>query len=97
MSVIVIINLSTKDGSVEEIKKFLKENLPDTRSFEGCQGVQLYGSIESPSKLVLHEKWSTEEAHKKYIAWRKETGAQDKLGSMLSEPLSMQFYNIVDE
>ena len=97
MSVIVIINLSAKDESVEELKKFLKENLPDTRSFEGCQGVQLYSSIESPSTLALPETWESEEAHKKYRSWRRETGAEDKLGSMLTEPLVMQFYDIVDE
>ncbi len=97
MSVIVIINLSAKDEFVEEVKKFLKEKLPDTRSFEGCQGVQLYGSIESPSKLVLHEKWDSEEAHKKYRSWRMETGAEDKLSSMLTETLNLQFYTIIDE
>ncbi len=97
MSIIVIIELSVKDESVEEVKKFLKEKLPDTRSFEGCQGVQLYSSVESPSKLILHEKWDSEEAHKKYRSWRMETGAEDKLGSMLTETLNLQFYTIVDE
>ena len=97
MSVIVIINLSAKDESVEEIKKFLKESLPDTRSFEGCQGIQLYVSIESPSKLVLHEKWTSEEAFKKYIAWRAETRALDRLAPMLSETFNPEFYQIIGE
>jgi len=79
------------------IKKFLKESLPDTRSFEGCQGIQLYVSIESPSKLVLHEKWTSEEAFKKYIAWRAETRALDRLAPMLSETFNPEFYQIIDE
>ena len=41
MSVIVIMNLSVKDESLEELKKYFKEILPETRTFEGCQGVQL--------------------------------------------------------
>jgi len=97
MSVIVIVNLSAKDESLEELKKYFKEILPDTRSFEGCQGVQLYENKESPTKLTVHSKWASEEAQKKYGAWRMESGAVDKLTSMLSEPMSMQFYDIVDE
>ncbi len=97
MSVIVIVNLSAKDESLEELKKYFKEILPDTRSFEGCQGVQLYENKESPTKLTVHSKWASEEVQKKYGVWRMESGAVDKLTSMLSEPMSMQFYDIVDE
>jgi len=97
MSVIVIVNLSAKEESLEELKKYFKEILPDTRSFEGCQGVQLYENKESATKLTVHSKWASEEAQKEYGAWRTETGAIDKLTSMLSEPMSMQFYDIVDE
>lgn len=97
MSVIVIANLSVKEESVEEFKKYLIEILPDTRSFEGCQGVQLYENKESLTKFVIHSKWNSEEAQKKYIAWRMETGSLDKLTPMLSGPFDMQLYDIVDE
>ena len=96
MSIIVIIELSVKDDSVEELKKYLKDALPDTRVFEGCKGVQLYSNVKSPSDFVLHEKWASDEAYKKYFAWRLETGAVDKLGSMCSNSLSPQIYNIID-
>ena len=39
MSVIAFVNLDVKEESVDELKKYFKEILPDTRSFEGCQGV----------------------------------------------------------
>lgn len=97
MSIVVIANLSAKEESLEELKNYLKETLPDTRSFEGCQGVQLYENKESPTKLTIHAKWVSEEAQKKYVAWRMETGALNKLTTMLSEPASMPFYNIIDE
>ena len=97
MSIIVLFNMSAKEESLEEIKKYFKEILPDTRSFEGCQGVHLYGNKETPTKLTIHAKWTSEEAQKKYMTWRMETGEFDKLSSMLSEPPSMQYYDIVDE
>ena len=97
MSIIVLVNLDVKEKSVEELKKYLKEILPDTRSFEGCQGVQVYESKESPTKMTIHAKWISEEAQKKYMSWRIDTGALDKLMPMLSEQPNLEFHNIVDE
>jgi hypothetical protein len=57
----------------------------------------LYENKEFPTKLTIHAKWVSEEAQKKYVAWRMETGALNKLMTMLSEPASMPFYNIIDE
>ena len=97
MSVIVLVNLDVKEEFVGELKKYFKEILPGTRSFEGCQGVQLYESKESPTKITIHAKWTSEEAQKKYMSWRMDTGALDKIIPMLSEPPNLEFYNIVDE
>jgi len=97
MSIIILFNMTAKEESLEEIKKYFKEILPETRSFEGCQGVHLYTNMETPTKLIIHAKWTSEEAQKKYIKWRMETGEFDKLSSMLSGPPSMQYYDIVYE
>ena len=97
MSVIVMVNLSIKEKSIEEFKKFFKQIIPETRSHQGCQGIQLYQSKESPTKFTIHAKWNSEEEQKKYMAWRMETGSFDKLEPMLSEPFSMQFYEIIAE
>ena len=92
-----MVNLSIKEDSVEDFKNFFKEIISDTRSHQGCQGVQLYQNKESPSKFTIHAKWDSEESQKKYMAWRMETGSFDKLEPMLSGPITMNFYNIVDE
>ena len=97
MSIIATVSLSIKKEAVEEFKNFFKEIIPDTRSYQGCQGVQLYQSKESPTKFTIHAKWDSEEAQKKYLTWRMETHSFDKLEPMLAEPFSMQVYDIVDE
>ena len=97
MSVVAIAHLSIKEELTEEFKNYLKETLPDTRSFEGCQGIQLYENKESSTKFIIHAKWTSEEAQKKYIAWRIETGSLEKLTTMLSGPFDMQLYDIIDE
>ena len=97
MSIVVIVNFSVKPESLEELTNYLKEILPDTRSFEGCEGVELYQNKESPIKLTIRAKWTSDDAQKKYMSWRMETGAMNKLVSLLSEPVSLQYYNILDE
>ena len=97
MSIIVLVNLSIKGESIEEFKEYFKKIIPETRSYEGCQGIQLYQNTESQTKFTIHAKWTSEEAQKKYMAWRKETGEFEKLSPMLSEPFSMQYYDIVSE
>ena len=97
MSVIVIMSLTVKDDRLDELKKYFKEILPDTRSFEGCQGVQLYESKDEPTKLTIHARWVSEDAQKKYIEWRMETGTLEKIMPMLSDPPNMQMYEIIDE
>ena len=97
MSVIVLVTLDVKEESVDDLKKYLKEILPDTRTFEGCEGVQLYQSNDSPTKMTIHAKWASEEAQKKYMSWRMDSGALDKLIPMLSGHPNLEFYTIVDE
>ena len=96
MSVIVTVSLDVKEDSVEDLKKFFKEILPHTRTFEGCEDVQLYESKESKTKMIIHAKWTSEEAQKKYMEWRMENGSLEKLMPMLSGHPDLQFYNILD-
>ena len=97
MSIVVLFQMSAKKESLEKLIKYFKEILIETRSYEGCQGVHVYQNKESPTKLTIHAKWVSEEAQKKYIAWRMEAGEFDKLMSMLSEPPTMQYFDIVEE
>ena len=96
MSVIVLVNLTIKEGFLIEFKNFIKGILPDTRSFEGCQGIQLYQNKEFPTKFTIHAKWDSVDSQKKYMAWRMEIGSFDKLQPMLSGDFDMQFYEIFD-
>ena len=97
MTVIVLVNLNVKEESIDELKTYFKEILPDTRSFEGCQEVQLYQNKESPTKMTIHSKWTSDEAQKKYMSWRIDTGSLDKIIPMLSDHPNLEFYDIIDE
>ena len=96
MSATILLELQVKPEAVDEMISFLKEILPDTRVYEGCQGIDVQQNQEDSSNLVMVEKWDSRHHYEKYLGWRTETGVIDKLGSMLSQPPSIRYYDLVE-
>ncbi len=93
---VVLLEVQVKPECVEEVKAFLKEALPDTRAYDGCQGIDIYGNLDESSNLVFYERWDSREHYQKYLNWRTETGAFEQLGSKLASPPSIRYYDRVD-
>ena len=96
MSVVVLLEVQVKPEEVDNIKAYFKEILPDTRAYEGCQSIDMYGNLDESTNLVLYECWESRQYYEKYLAWRNETGVVEKLGSMLSGPPSIRYYERVE-
>ena len=67
------------------------EILPDTRSFDGCEGLDVKINSDDPNNLVLVERWQSRPHYEKYFAWRQETGLIDRLGPVLGAPPSIRY------
>jgi len=96
MSAIVILEMHVKPGSVEEVKATLKSVLPDTRAYAGFQSIDIYEDQNNKDTLVFYEKWDTHKHYEKYLAWRTETGVLAQLGTKLTEPPNIRFFERVD-
>ena len=96
MSVIVLLEAQVKPEAVDEVKATLKEIIPDTRTYDGCQGIDIYGNLEDGGNLVFYERWDSREHYEKYLAWRTETGVLEKLGAALTAPPSIRYFERVD-
>ena len=96
MAVTVTMALVIKKERLDEFKGLMKDALPDTRSFEGCQSVDVYESQDNPGELFLVELWDSKEHQQKYVAWREETGMMDVLGAFLAAPPTFAFYDELD-
>lgn len=96
MSVTILLDAQVKPEAVDEMISFLKEILPDTRVYEGCQGIEVQQNQEDSSNLVMIEKWESRQLYEKYLGWRTETGVMDKIGSMLSQPPSIRYFDQID-
>ncbi len=93
MSVLNLVDIRIKPEHVGEFNSYMEEILLVTRTFKGCQRVALAANQEDPNSFVLVEEWDTREDHQKYTAWRTETGAMARIGSMLAAPPSLRYFD----
>lgn len=91
----VILEITAKDGTYDDMRKFFIEILPDTRAFEGCVSVDFVRNQDNPNQLLIMEKWNTRQDYERYFAWRGETGVLDKLGSMIDGEPQLRFFDAV--
>ncbi len=97
MGIAIIFSVAVKPESRDELMAYMKEILPDTRGFDGCQGVDVYTDMDNPNIVVLYEKWDSRGHYEKYHHWREETGVLDVLRSMFDgPPISRHFLELAD-
>lgn len=96
MGILIIAEIKVKLDLIDDLKIFLKEILPDTRSFEGNQGLDVYFDIEEKDVMVLVEKWQSSEHYHKYHEWRVSTGTLDKFRTFFVGKPSRRFLELAD-
>jgi len=96
MACTVVLEIKLKSDMIDTAKGAFKQILPDTRAYDGCQGVDVVENQDEPGNLVLIESWESRAKYEKYLAWRAETGVLDQLGAMTSADPSIRFFDAVD-
>ena len=96
MGVTVILECQAKSGTGDELKATFNSILPDTRAYDGCQGVEVVCNQDDNDNIVLLERWESRPHYEKYLGWRDETGALKALGDGLAQPPSIRYYDAVD-
>lgn len=96
MSITVLFEVQSKPESIDALNATLKSILPDTRSYDGCQGVHVVGNQDDSCNVVLIQTWASRQHYEKYFAWRTETGAIEALGAMVSQPPTIRYYDDID-
>lgn len=78
----IIAEFRVNADQTETFKTLLGSALVDTRSFEGCRGVDIYEDSEKPVFYALSD-WDSHSDYDKYLAWRTEQGIGDLLDPLL--------------
>ena len=96
MAVIVTASVTIKPDKVAEAIAFMKERLPDTRSADGCQFLEVSEDKDRPEVLLSYSRWDSIEHYETYTAWRTETGVMAAFGEFVAEPPVTTFYETID-
>ena len=87
----VILTLSVKVETKKEFMNFLDKNLPNVRSFEGCNQVSLYFD-DKTNEMIISENWQSKTHHGKYIEFISKNGVMQSLISFLQKEPSIKYY-----
>ncbi len=96
MTCTVLLEIQLKPDVIDTAKGAFKELLPDTRAYDGCKNIDVVENQENPGNLVLVESWESRAKYEKYLAWRVETGALEKMAAMCAGEPSIRYFDTVD-
>lgn len=93
MSIVATADFYVKPEKAEEFLALLKEALPDTRSFKGCEHLDSYVNQDDPGHVFLIETWDARSDHESYLAWRMETGMMELLTPYATAPPKFTYFD----
>ena len=70
--------------------------LPDTIAYDGCIEVET-NAEDNGCSFILIEKWETKEHQQEYFQRPVDTGMVDALGSFVSSPPEIKYYEMRSE
>lgn len=80
--IIVTMDLAVKPEAAPGFAQMDAKGLKGTRTFPGCRGVQIVQNKDDACRFLFIERWESEDAYRKYIAWRSESGQFQALEGM---------------
>ncbi len=96
MAVCVTLDLQVDPAKFDDFLAAVKGAAPDTRAYDGCQLFDIWIDQDKPGHVLFYEIWDSRQHQEKYIQWRTETGVMEALGSMLTAPPTILYYDKFD-
>ena len=96
MSILVLLQISAQPDKVAALKAAFGGLLPDTRAYDGCEGITVHTDQDDPTRIVLLERWASRGHYERYFAWRVERGDLDALGALTAGPPSISYLDDTD-
>jgi quinol monooxygenase YgiN len=82
-----------RPDKVDELVAVLTQALPHSLAHDGCEAIHLRRDQDDPTRIVSFTQWATRQHYVEYLAWRTEMGMTDEVGGMLTEPMSIEYYD----
>jgi quinol monooxygenase YgiN len=93
MSTHVVTIQKARPDKVDDVVAILTQALPDSLAHDGCEAIHLRRDQDDPTRIVSFTQWATRQHYGEYLAWRTETGLTDEVADMLTEPMSIEYFD----
>ena len=93
MSVTVLLEIHVKPENVDDATNFLRDILPATLGFDGCNGLTFHRNQDDPNVMVAIGSWDSRQHYEKYLAWRTERGDLENLVGWTQGDPSIRFFD----
>ena len=95
MATTVLLEVPAKPGQGDALAAAFNKILPDTRKYQGCQGVTLHQKADDPDAVLLVEQWDSAEDHQAYSVWRRDSGTLGSVMELAGGRPEVRVYNNV--
>jgi quinol monooxygenase YgiN len=95
MSTHVVTSLKARAERADEVIAILSHVLPESLEHDGCEVISLRRDQDDATHIVSFTQWATRRHYEEYLAWRTEAGLTDEIGQMLTEPMSVEYFDEV--
>lgn len=93
MSTHVVTIQNARPDKVDELVAILTQAIPDSFAHDGCEAIHLRRDQDDRTRIVSFTQWATRQHYVDYLVWRTEMGMTDEVGDMLTEPMSIEFFD----
>jgi quinol monooxygenase YgiN len=69
--------------------------LPESLQHDGCEVILLRREQDDATQIVSFTQWATRRHYEDYLAWLTAAGLTDEIGQMLTEPMSVEYFDEV--
>lgn len=94
MAITSIVTLTFRPEAVPAAEEAVRNSLELARGFEGNLGIDVLVDQTDPTRWLLVERWSSEEADSAYRAYRVENGVTSTLGPLLAGAPEVVKYDV---
>jgi quinol monooxygenase YgiN len=92
MSVHVTTELKPRPEHTDQVVSALREALPHSLEHDGCEAIHLRRDQDDSTRIVSFTQWVSRH-YEDYLAWRTDTGLTDEIGELLTEPISIRYFD----
>jgi quinol monooxygenase YgiN len=96
MSVVVLLEPQIASGKAEAMIALLRQALPETRAYDGCEGVVMHRDQDDLDRVLLIERWASRQQYESYLQWRADRGDAERLGALSSGPPLIRYLDAIE-